>query len=119
MQTRKIRCIVCPIGCEMTAKTDNKTLIALDGNACKRGEAYARTELTDPRRMLTTTMCLRGGGRIAVKSSQPLPKARMMDCMAVIKRQTAQPPVCIGDVLISDICGTGVDIVATSRASGL
>lgn len=119
MQTRKIRCIVCPIGCEMTAKIDGKTIVTLRGNGCRRGETYARAELIDPCRMLTTTMRLNSGGRVPVKSSKPLPKTRIMDCMAAIKHETAQPPLSIGDVLICDICGTGVDIVATSRVQSV
>lgn len=119
METTQLTCIVCPLGCAMTAQTDNKTIISLSGNTCKRGEEYARAELTDPRRTLTTTMRVKGGGLVSVKSKQALPKGKLMNCMAAVNAAQTAAPVEIGDVLIKDILGLGVDIVATSRFSGV
>jgi len=119
METKTLTCIVCPLGCVMTAQTDGGKIMSISGNTCKRGENYARAELTDPRRTLTTTMRMKGGGLVSVKSKEPLPKGRLIDCMAVINTWEAQAPVEIGDVLIKDIMGLGVDIVATSRLKGV
>ena len=68
---KKLTCIVCPLGCEITAHMDGHKIAELSGQGCKRGEAYARTELLDPRRMLTTTMRVAGGGLVPVKSVKP------------------------------------------------
>lgn len=116
---KKLTCIVCPLGCEITARMDGDKIAELSGQGCQRGEAYARTELIDPRRMLTTTMRVKGDGLVAVKSAQALPKGALMVCMEAIKKQTATAPINIGDVLIEDICGTGVRIVATGRVAGV
>ena len=116
---KKITCIVCPLGCEITARMDGDNIAELSGQGCKRGEAYARAELADPRRMLTTTMRVKGDGLVAVKSAQALPKGALMACMEVIKKRIVTAPINIGDVLIEDICGTGVDIIATGRAAGV
>lgn len=112
---RKITCIGCPLGCAITVKTEGEHITDITGHTCKKGEEYARTEITDPRRTLTTTMRLKGGGLVPVKSGKPLKKALMSDCMREINRAEAHLPVEIGDVLIRDILGTGADIVAADR----
>jgi CxxC motif-containing protein len=109
---RKITCIGCPLGCAVTVKTEGENITDISGHSCKKGEEYARAEVTDPRRTLTTTMRLSGGGLVPVKTSEPIKKALLQGAMSVINRAEAKAPVTIGDVLISDILGTGVDIVA-------
>jgi CxxC motif-containing protein len=115
METKKLTCIVCPLGCQITAEVDGDNISGITGATCKRGEAYAKAELTDPRRTLTTTMRVAGAGLVPVKSSAALPKALLKPSMSVINAARAQAPVEAGDVLIRDILGTGVDIVATDR----
>ena len=61
MEQRKMTCVVCPLGCDITVSTNGGKITDITGNACKRGEAYARTEMTDPRRTLTTTVRVIGG----------------------------------------------------------
>ncbi len=119
METKELTCTVCPQGCRITAQMEGGNVISLSGNWCKRGERYALAELNDPRRTLTTTMRVRGGGMVSVKSQEPLPKDRLLDCMKAINAAQATAPVEIGDVLIKDILGLGVDIVATSRDKGV
>lgn len=113
MEKRNLICIVCPMGCAMTAELEDGKVIRVSGNTCKRGEAYARTEITDPRRTLTTTVRTTDGGRVPVKSSVPLPKGLLMDAMRAINAARAKLPVKAGDVLIHNIFSTGIDIVAT------
>lgn len=112
---RKITCIGCPLGCGITIKTEGGEITGISGYTCKKGEEYARTEATDPRRTLTTTMRVAGGGLIPVKSNRPVKKALLFDCMKEINKATAKAHARIGDVLISDILGTGADIVAAGR----
>jgi CxxC motif-containing protein len=115
---RMITCIGCPLGCEVSVSTENGNITAITGYSCKKGEEYARAEVTDPRRTLTTTMRLSGEDRlIPVKSSRPVKKALLFDCMKEINKQSVKAPVEIGDVLIHDILGTGADIVAAGRAA--
>lgn len=116
METKKLTCIVCPLGCTLTAQMDGNHVIRISGSTCKRGEAYARAELTNPLRTLTTTMRVEGAGLVPVKSSAALPKALLRDSMDVINTARAKAPVKPGDVLVADILGTGVDIIATDRA---
>lgn len=113
MEKRSLTCIVCPLGCALTAETEDGKAVNVTGNTCKRGEEYARAEIADPRRMLTTTMRTQNDGRVPVKSSAPLPKGLLMDCMKMINAKEVESPVKAGNVLIENILDTGIDIVAT------
>lgn len=113
---RKITCIGCPLGCEISVRTEGGNVVDISGYTCKKGEEYARMEATDPRRTLTTTMRLADGGLVPVKSSKPIKKALLFDCMKEISARKAKSHVQIGDVLIKDILGTGSDIVAAGRS---
>ena len=115
---KNIICVACPMGCGVTVELDdNGTIVSVTGNTCKRGDAYARTEITNPVRSLATTIKVEGGvfNVVPCKSAGALPKDKIFDCMEVINSVCAKAPVKLGDVLVSDILGTGVDIVATNH----
>lgn len=117
---RNLVCVSCPLGCPIEVEIENGQVISVRGNTCKRGDAYARTEVTNPVRSLTTSVKLEGGIHpvVPVKSSSPVPKDRMFDCMKEINGAVIKAPVKIGDVVIENICGLGVDIIATNCDSG-
>lgn len=106
-------CVVCPIGCRLTVEEKNG-LINVYGNKCPRGDSYARQELTCPTRVLTTTVSLSDGSRIAVRSSSPLPKDRIFEFVEIIKNTKLPSDISIGDILIENIGETGVSVVASS-----
>ncbi|WP_028510813.1 DUF1667 domain-containing protein [Ruminococcus sp. NK3A76] len=109
--TKELICINCPMGCALTAEVENNEVISVKGNTCPRGEKYAKTELIAPVRTVTTTMMTDSGKPIPVKTQSPVPKEKIFDVVAAIKAQTARLPVSMGDVVLSDAAGTGVDIV--------
>ena len=116
---KEMVCVSCPIGCMLTVELGDKNeVVSVKGNTCKRGEQYAIDECTNPVRMLTTTIKVSGGVLpvVPVKTSKPIPKGMMFDCMKVINNEVVDAPVKMGDVLICNICDTGVDIVATNEA---
>ena len=115
---KNLICVSCPLGCPIEVEIENGEILSVTGNTCKRGDAYARTEVTNPTRMLTTTVKVEGGKSyvVPVKSANPIPKGMMMDCMKVINEASIKAPVNIGDVVLENILGTGVDIVATNYA---
>ena len=115
MEERKMTCIVCPLGCEVTVRMDGGKITDITGHSCKRGAVYATAEVTNPRRILTTTMRIMGGAvpLVSVKSSEPMPKGKLFDCMKAIAAAEASAPVRIGDVLIANIENTEANIVAT------
>lgn len=117
---RNLTCVACPLGCSIEVEIEESQVVSVKGNTCKRGDQYARTEVTNPVRSLTTSVKLDGGIHpvVPVKSSGAIPKDKMFDCMNVINSVTAKAPVKIGDVIIKNILDLGVDIVATNFDPG-
>ncbi len=115
---KNLICVACPLGCPIEVEIENGEVISVTGNTCKRGDAYARTEITNPVRSLTTSVKIQGSVHpvVPVKSSGPIPKGKMFDCMKEINKTVISAPVKIGDVVIENILGLGVDIVVTNNA---
>lgn len=115
-----LTCIRCPRGCRITvALGAGGEVEALSGNACPRGDAYARAEVAAPVRMVTTTVPVdraRDVARVAVKTAREVPKDAVLDVVRALADVRATAPVEIGDVVARDVAGTGVDVIATSRA---
>ena len=114
MTERRLTCINCPLGCGITVVMDGGEIVSVSGNTCKRGEEYARAECTAPRRTVTGLVRVSGKREpLSVKTAQPIPKELVLDCAALLRGTVVNAPVAIGDVVISDILSTGVDVVAT------
>lgn len=112
---KEIICTVCPRGCHIMVEGEGDTVLSVEGYSCKRGLEYASAEFAHPVRILTTTVKLAGvqSDLLPVRSTAPIPKEKIFDCMQVIRAVEAALPVKRYDVIVKDICGTGVDIVAT------
>ncbi len=114
MTERVITCINCPMGCRMTVALEGDQVVSVTGNTCKRGDTYARQECTDPQRMVTAVVEVEGSAcPLSVKTRTPIPKARIRDCMAALAQVKLTAPVHEHDVVIANVCGTGVDVIAT------
>ena len=112
---KEIICTVCPRGCHITVEGEGDNIISVEGNLCKRGLTYASNEFAHPVRILTTTVKIKGisNDLLPVRSKDPLPKEKIFDCMDVIRKIEVEAPVKCLDVIVSNICETGVDIVAS------
>ena len=109
-----ITCISCPVGCRMTVQVEDGAFVSVTGNTCKRGETYARQECVAPERMVTAVIPVSGSAvPLSVKTRTPIPKAKIGDCMAALAQVKIAAPVRMGDVVLPDVCGTGVDVIAT------
>lgn len=108
---KELICITCPRGCHLQVD-DNMNVT---GNFCPRGAIYAVNELTNPVRTLTSTVKTDSKmfPRLPVKSKEPLPKTCIFDAMEQINRKLVHLPINCGDVIISNVCNSGIDIVAT------
>ena len=115
MSIRELTCIGCPMGCQLTAVMDGSRVTEVTGNTCPRGDAYARREVTAPTRIVTTTVRVTGGALPAVscKTRSDIPKEKIFDVVRALKSVVVPAPVHIGQVLLPDAAGTGVDVVAT------
>lgn len=117
MEVKNLTCINCPMGCSLTVEMEGEQVIKVDGNTCKRGEIYARKEVTDPTRIVTSTVKVVNGksDMVSVKTKEDIPKGKIFDCVRALKNVRAEAPVRIGDVIAGNIADTGVDVVATKN----
>lgn len=117
MEIRNLTCISCPMGCSVTVKMNGNEVVSVSGNTCRRGEVYARKEVADPTRIVTSTVKVKGGraDMVSVKTKVDIPKGRIFECVKALKGVEVQAPVHIGDVIVPNVAGTGVDIVATKN----
>lgn len=115
MEKRNIICTCCPMGCHMEVTLEDGAVTEVKGNTCKRGAAYARDEVTNPKRTLTSTVKTDLDEMLSVKTAESIPFALLTEAMAVLANITVKTPVKIGDVVCKDICGTGVDVLATKN----
>ena len=112
--TEIITCINCPVGCRMEVTHEGETVLSVKGNTCKRGDTYARQECVAPLRMVTAVAPVKDREMpVSLKTRTPIPKKQIDDCMRAIMAKPFEAPIAAGDVLIPDVCGTGVDVIAT------
>ncbi len=112
---KELTCVVCPIGCKLTAEIENGKVISVTGNTCPRGKKYAESELTNPVRTLTSSVRIitdLGTRMLPVKTSSPIPKGKLFEAMEIIHGIKVQSPVKVGDVILSDFIEKGIDLVA-------
>lgn len=111
----KMICVICPVGCSLQVTHEGDMVTEVEGNACKRGVEYARTELTDPRRMVATTVKVHGGRHplVPVYTAAPFPKPLIFDLLSALRRVELQAPVKVNQVVVRNALGTGVNVVAS------
>ena len=111
----KMICINCPRGCEMDVTVAGAN-VSVSGNSCPKGEEYAKAEVTNPTRMVTGLVKVAGTRRpLPVKTRRAIPKGKIAEVTNLLANTTVLPPKRIGDVILEDVCGTGVDVVATAN----
>jgi len=113
---KELVCIVCPVGCNLKIDMDdNQAVCEVHGNTCPRGDAYARKELTNPTRMLTSTVKIEGAQyeRLPVITSSDIPKPMMRAVMEQLRHVVVHAPVTNRDVIVANVCGLNVDIIAS------
>jgi CxxC motif-containing protein len=108
-----LTCIVCPKGCHL--HVDEKNGYRVTGNSCPRGAEYGKKELTNPTRVLTSTVRITGARypRCPVKTDRPIPKGMMFRAMAELNGVNLSSPVRRGDIAVSDLLGTGANLIVT------
>ena len=114
-EEKVVTCVNCPLGCRVTVRFEDGEIAAIEGNSCKRGETYARQECVEPRRMVTAVIPVEGGETPAsVRTLSPVPKAQIADVMRALAAVTLAAPVRAGQLIVENVCKTGVDVVATA-----
>ncbi len=116
---RELTCIECPTGCAILVTVVDDKAVRVEGNGCRRGRDYAVAEVEHPERLLTTTVPARGLTlrMVPVRTSRPIPKDARVDVMSEIRKVRIFAPVKVGDVVLPNLLGLGVDVVATRDVS--
>lgn len=111
----KVICVTCPKGCSLWVKREGKTVLEVTGNGCKRGLAYVQQELSDPRRMVATSVKIKGGVHplLPVYTSAPFPKPRITELLNLLREIEIKAPVEMDQVILEDALGTGINICAS------
>ncbi len=119
MNKIELICIGCPLGCQLVVETDGVNVESVSGNTCKRGDVYARKEVTNPTRIVTSSVKVEGGvtTTVSVKTKSDIPKGKIFDCVTALKDVVVKAPIQIGDVVLANVADTGVDVVATKNVS--
>lgn len=111
---KELICIVCPKGCHLRAE-EKETGWEISGYSCPRGKEYGENEMTHPTRVITSTVKITGAShpRLPVKTAAPIPKELIAEAMKLLDGLEVASPVHCGDVIVKNICQTGVPFVAT------
>lgn len=116
MEVKNLICIGCPLGCPLTVTIDGED-ISVTGNTCPRGADYARKEILSPTRIVTSSVRVKDGtiARVSCKTKSDIPKGKIFDCVKALKDVEVVAPVKIGDVIVENVAGTGVNVIATKN----
>ena len=116
---REIICICCPMGCRLTVDDSDLADVKVSGNTCPRGAKYGKEEVVCPKRMVTSVVRVEGGdvAMLSVKTKDAIEKSKIFDALDALKGVNVNAPVKIGDVVVKDVLGTGVDFIATKNVS--
>ena len=114
---RTLTCIGCPMGCQIEVELDDeRNFISSTGWSCNIGKRYAQEEVTAPVRTVTALVAVEDREEpLSVKTAQPIPKSKIFECLAALKTVKMKAPIHIGDVIVPDICGTGISVIATKN----
>ena len=115
MTEKELICVSCPMGCRITVTMEGSEVLSVKGNTCPRGEAYARQECVMPMRILTSTVKITNGIHrvLPVITEKEIPLEKMNEAMAEVREVTVDAPVEMDDVIIENIAGTGVRLIAS------
>lgn len=114
METKQLTCICCPMGCALQVEMEDGRVSKVTGNQCRRGAVYGKKEVVNPMRMVTTTVHLKGGGVLPVKTGQDVPKGKVMEIVRELKSLEIEGPVRVGETIRENVAGTGVSVMATA-----
>ncbi len=111
----RLTCVLCPVGCELEVEAGPDGCLQVNGNQCDKGLPFAEEEVLRPRRNLATSVPVRGTAArmVSVRLTGTVPREMIFPILAEIAKLRPDPPVRRGQVLIADVLGTGVDVIAT------
>jgi CxxC motif-containing protein len=117
----RLTCVLCPVGCELEVRPGDAGGLDVRGHQCDKGPAFAAEEVLRPMRNLATSVPIRGTAArmVSVRLSGPVPRERIFPILAEIAKLRPEAPIRRGQVLIADVLGSGVDVIATRTTDGV
>lgn len=114
-EIKKLICIACPKGCNLDITLSGETIVKVENASCKNGYEYAEKELTDPRRMVASTVKVKGAVHplVPVYTEKAIPKRQIHELLAELRKVEVQAPVEMGQVVLENALGTGIPVVAS------
>ena len=118
-EMRELTCIGCPMGCLLEVTLEDGKVVDVKGNTCLRGKTYAEKECTNPTRIVTSSVKVKDGeiAAVSVKTEADIPKNAIFKCVDELRGVVVPAPVKVGDIVVKDIAGTGVNIIATKTVA--
>lgn len=111
---KKLTCIVCPNGCQL--EIDDVTQ-KVTGNKCPRGVPFAISELTNPRRSITSTVrtILPEYPVIPVRTDGEIAKEKISDLMFLLKSVVIKEYLPIGTIIIHNVFESNINVITTAN----
>lgn len=113
MEVKELTCIVCPVGCRARVYVEGGRAVRWEQLECKAGEEYVKREVERPLRDFFTVVRVKGGGVLPVRSTGPIPKEKLKEAVRELAAIEVEGPVRMGEVIVKNLLGLGVDVVAT------
>ena len=122
MTEKKLICVICPNGCEVSAEIDEGAQMVvkeITGELCEKGPVWAEQELLNPMRTIASSISVDNGDYplVSVRTDSAIPLKSILDVMKAIKSIKVKAPIRIGDVLIEGPAGTSCNIIATRHVN--
>ena len=117
---KSLICVTCPMGCSLDVALEDGQVVAVEGQGCKRGLAYAKDEIANPRRVVTTTVRVQAGRHplLPVYTDGPFPRGQILELLAELRQVAVSAPVQAGQVILADALGTGIQVLASRDMPG-
>lgn len=115
MEEKKLICIGCPLGCELCAVLERGEVISVTRKYLASAEMLIQKELVSPERTVTSTVKMSDGRMLPVRTKTDIPKAKVLECVRELKHVVVEAPVETGQIIVQDIAGTNVPVIATKK----
>ena len=114
---KRMYCITCPLGCQLTVIGTGYDMV-VEGNKCSKGSDFAKGEMSNPSRTLTTTVRTKFPGIpvLSVRTAGEIPRDKLMKAMRELSEVVIEEELACGDVIVEDVARTGVSVIVTSSA---
>ncbi|MFA5088427.1 MAG: DUF1667 domain-containing protein [Candidatus Omnitrophota bacterium] len=115
---KNLTCTECPKGCALTVEVEDGKVAKVSGNLCAKGDIYARSEIENPLRILTSSVLAQGLNlkMVPVRTDKGIPRKKIFEAMAEVKKIKLKRAVQVDDVIVGNFMGLGVNLVATREA---